>query len=542
MNEPVDAVKKICHEHITGGLKNLKISKASDPPPNADGKQILAWKIQQLENEVSSLDASIAATVTVRDIVDSVVKDLEGGEPKPKPILTNHTSPSHPDHSTRAAKPKMPKPKPKHEDLIAEIEDLDFSLPPSIEMEDAPIEYQPISSRLRSRTALSVPTGPANPGNKRPVTKGKPAGPRVIAKTGITKPAVILPSVRRDICGPYFATTEEQDEDIERIPKSDAGSVRVVIRQNGKAKGYGIKMSKTDNEISEPHLVFFADGSFGKGGGKYGGAGVTYRRSQDECDIWTEIAHGIVGITNADAAELLAIGVALENALQEVLSFSPKSVQEGQRRLPAIIILTDSQTSLVAIGSFLRGVSPRSSLGSESLATILQPLHCLGEQGVQVTFHWVPGHSAVPGNCIADQLAGDGSVGARFHNPDLKENEQYNMFLVSRKTLNPNSMQLKRKRTQSPSPERRERKKPLLSPSDKRGRLGSPRKPTAEIVKIEQEEDNGNVLTRGEETTNLAPGHNEDSWMEVDDYDDVIFLSERKVDEAEAHEQVPGQS
>ncbi|KAI0010666.1 hypothetical protein F4779DRAFT_280119 [Xylariaceae sp. FL0662B] len=487
MQDPLEAVKKICYEHLISALKNFNISNnTSDLSREEDRELMLTWKIQHLEDNVSALAASIATTDIAQEYVDSIVADFK-----------SHTlsSLTHIGENSRGLTTKMERPDDKN--LGSEIKDLEMSRPPSIKMDDPDPPDQPISSRLRPRTNRPAPTSPSSPRNERQTRYNLRS--RTTRASGLLRPRIIIRREKRAIGEPQYETTKEEDEEVERVPNSDIGSVRFVIRERRKARDYGIKVAQVDYEVpGPPYLVFFADGSYSKGGTTFAGAGVTYRRSQDKCDTWVELAHGIVGAHNANDAEILAIGVALENALEEVLSFESEPVQQGQRRLPAIIILSDSRHCFSSISSLIDKNLPSVKPSNRFVSLILGRLRILGELGVQVIFHWVPGHDDVPGNCVADKLAASGSNGARLFSEDLEDNEEYKIFLVSKvtaspglrhlpPTLSPGLRTLKRKRTQSPSPERRGRKRAhLQAHRGIRGRLGrSPRKQSDEHIKIE---------------------------------------------------------
>ena len=104
------------------------------------------------------------------------------------------------------------------------------------------------------------------------------------------------------------------------------------------------------------------------------------------------------GACGEHASNYTAEIVAIETALQYIKTF----FETFPGRKQNIVIFTDSMSALQGLDN--------DPTNKEEFKNIILNTHALIETyGVEVTMQWIPGHSNIPGNDIADTLAKTGS-------------------------------------------------------------------------------------------------------------------------------------
>ena len=133
-------------------------------------------------------------------------------------------------------------------------------------------------------------------------------------------------------------------------------------------------------------LTIWTDGSVHGTFGPGGGAAILLCST-----CFTSSSHLFRGsqCSSSANAEMLALGGALDCALTHASSCSFQSV----------LVLSDSQSCLSALDS------PPSFLLTASLFKVWSSISSLSSRSISVRLQWVPGHSLLPGNELADVLA-----------------------------------------------------------------------------------------------------------------------------------------
>jgi ribonuclease HI len=106
--------------------------------------------------------------------------------------------------------------------------------------------------------------------------------------------------------------------------------------------------------------------------------------------------------------ELYAIDYALEMATKEIFEIGSLDLKAQRQRTRKVLIFSDSQGALQAIKKFKPHGSPRNhkKFGqSDLIRSVMAYGESLRRIGVDPELHWVPGHSGVLGNTLADQVA-----------------------------------------------------------------------------------------------------------------------------------------
>jgi ribonuclease HI len=141
--------------------------------------------------------------------------------------------------------------------------------------------------------------------------------------------------------------------------------------------------------------VFWTDGSKLDNG--RAGAAVAYQTLTNEGSyMWMGKAYHFCPcqfLINSDDVELYAIATALEIALSQSDPSTP------------VVIFSDSQTALTFIRDWRTFDDNSHSLSKMAGIDALKRLASLQAAAVDVRFEWVPGHSGVLGNNIADKMA-----------------------------------------------------------------------------------------------------------------------------------------
>ncbi|KAJ5673223.1 hypothetical protein N7507_002350 [Penicillium longicatenatum] len=220
---------------------------------------------------------------------------------------------------------------------------------------------------------------------------------------------------------PTVSPTKDIDLDINAVP----GSSRYVIAKNPEpfsgtvvndlnrfvAKRLASEMLDTPlYKDGVYHYIFWTDGSFlSPNNGSYGGAAAVWL--DPGCLEWHAVREKPPYLpTNSDDPELLGIVLALSQASSFIAKF--------QRTHPSILdarhevfVFTDSSASLHMITRAHLTPLYTDLVRDPLLAKILETGAALKRLGVHTQLHWVPGHSDVLGNEIADREAKKAAYG-----------------------------------------------------------------------------------------------------------------------------------
>ncbi|KAJ5992161.1 hypothetical protein N7451_007885 [Penicillium sp. IBT 35674x] len=152
------------------------------------------------------------------------------------------------------------------------------------------------------------------------------------------------------------------------------------------------------------YYIFWTDGSFQRVNdfNKGGAAAVWFDPTRDEWYSWREKPP--YGDTTSNDAELLGIGIALRTAS----SFIAKFQQDHPAILVArheVFIFTDSSACLQLIPRAHFYPLCKQWARQSLLADILEASALLKQLGANTQLHWVPSHSGVIGNEVADREA-----------------------------------------------------------------------------------------------------------------------------------------
>jgi ribonuclease HI len=197
---------------------------------------------------------------------------------------------------------------------------------------------------------------------------------------------------------------QRETEMTDVYPRSNF-DVEIVVHKYVDALSSAIYEEKNDQEaLSCHHLALWTDGSkVGFGSNSQMGAAVVYQRYRGE-RVWVENAWNIQGKLNIDDVELVAIGEALEIALSEIHnSIHRDRTRERATKIRYIVVFTDSQVALKSIAFFRRDF--HRELVDPAIRKIIKRTEGLKDMGVHVRLQWVPGHSGIRGNELADSLA-----------------------------------------------------------------------------------------------------------------------------------------
>ncbi|KAI1455149.1 hypothetical protein F4805DRAFT_460082 [Annulohypoxylon moriforme] len=183
---------------------------------------------------------------------------------------------------------------------------------------------------------------------------------------------------------------------------------------------YAVRAPTINEAGNSPCLVMYVDGSARDG---YSGFGISYKRfnmnlGRPMPDCWTDASYVVRGTRSSGVAEILAIHRSLliaQYAMMDFIQRSPGRWKDNTPR-PKVIILSDGLSALNYIkGSYhYKILSPgthprkRSDFGvmpDSFFDEAYKPIDVLVSLGVNVEFHWVPGHIGIEGNVRADRLA-----------------------------------------------------------------------------------------------------------------------------------------
>ncbi|KAJ5524135.1 hypothetical protein N7494_010785 [Penicillium frequentans] len=152
------------------------------------------------------------------------------------------------------------------------------------------------------------------------------------------------------------------------------------------------------------YYIFWTDGSFQRVGAlnKGGAAAVWFDPTRDEWYSWREKPP--YGDTTSNDAELLGIGIALRTASSFIAKF-----QQNHPFIPVarheVFVFTDSSACLQLIPRAHFYPLCKQWARQSLLGDILEASASLKRLGANIQLHWVPSHSGVIGNEVADREA-----------------------------------------------------------------------------------------------------------------------------------------
>lgn len=152
------------------------------------------------------------------------------------------------------------------------------------------------------------------------------------------------------------------------------------------------------------YYIFWTDGSFQRVGAlnKVGAAAVWFDPTRDEWYSWREKPPH--GDTTSNDAELLGIGIALRTASSFIAKF-----QQNHPVIPdarhEVFVFTDSSACLQLIPRAHFYPLCKQWARQSLLGDILESSVLLKRLGANIQLHWVPSHSGVIGNEVADREA-----------------------------------------------------------------------------------------------------------------------------------------
>ncbi|KAK8040103.1 hypothetical protein PG993_008514 [Apiospora rasikravindrae] len=151
-------------------------------------------------------------------------------------------------------------------------------------------------------------------------------------------------------------------------------------------------------------------------------AGVTYkcgrgRGRQTRVSPWIDRSYGILGIRTANGAETVALAEALEVLASELRSYVDLEKQRSPTQQPRLqaMIFTDSRHCLGLLqkmiltlrrGEHFTGLDKTEDYLQTKVKTLAESISSTGLK-LLLEFHWIKGHSKIPGNVRADRLAYD---------------------------------------------------------------------------------------------------------------------------------------
>ncbi|CEL02874.1 hypothetical protein ASPCAL04037 [Aspergillus calidoustus] len=130
---------------------------------------------------------------------------------------------------------------------------------------------------------------------------------------------------------------------------------------------------------------------------QYSGAAVVYEDKSAPTG-WYERGFGLQGVVRSGEAEMYGVDQALQLALDALSPEDPRK---------KVSLLTDSQEALRMIKKQLTSKTAKFSKVTEAAASKTVKLR---ERGIQLELRWVPGHTKLPGNMVADRCAADTRV------------------------------------------------------------------------------------------------------------------------------------
>ena len=183
-----------------------------------------------------------------------------------------------------------------------------------------------------------------------------------------------------------------------------AGTVRMDPR------GTALQVATSEyTKDRDNRLVFWSDASIRNGADTGYGAGISVVwRGKLASHGWQNKTYILHGYFNTNEAEFFGIAEAMKIAAAMVKSSDPV---EGYSRATKVVIYSDNQGCLRWVKDFetVGPVRQYSITRQRELAILKKRAKALVDMGVDLELRWVPGHSGVQGNTMADTLAGRAS-------------------------------------------------------------------------------------------------------------------------------------
>ncbi|KAM0563575.1 hypothetical protein ACHAPJ_001299 [Fusarium lateritium] len=257
-------------------------------------------------------------------------------------------------------------------------------------------------------------------------------------------PASVSVPVEITKATPPLIKTEANDVSGNKVIATSRGETTASFRLGSSAEVF-VKPSAralerafaADVSNNASQLIIWTDASHGSRRTAASGGAAAFRNGL----TWVRIAERRHNVRSTELAELQAIELALEYAVQVV-----KQAKIHNEPLKVVEIFSDSQAALIQLG---QGARPRKCKGrrqeqivaTKTLQVVEFKINVLQEAGVTMEFHWVP-RDRFMGNILADAGAGLArlGIGTGFNKPDhvvielmRKHNEEvYEMFKSER--------------------------------------------------------------------------------------------------------------
>lgn len=197
---------------------------------------------------------------------------------------------------------------------------------------------------------------------------------------------------------PLFQTLEKVNH-----PKTHLFPGDIFVKERKTALTFAL-LEHTTLRKSRDRIAFWVDASIINK--VESGIAVVFRRSNNqEADLaWDKRGYKIRGMTKevngSNNVELIAISQAMV-AAQEV---APSVLYGTSFHNFSVAIFSDSQGAISALREYGSKKKNRRSHLSLVESTIAQA-RLLQALGIRIELHWVPGHTKVPGNVLADRIA-----------------------------------------------------------------------------------------------------------------------------------------
>lgn len=194
----------------------------------------------------------------------------------------------------------------------------------------------------------------------------------------------------------HFLITRDCEASTETsAPKTEAFAGLVIIQDRLSAMRQALAEHAKDRTLrTEPgRHSFYVDAAVSREDGITGIAVVHKTHRQDWASLWTAKGYRIYEALDQMDAEAWAVWQALQSILEKV--HADRAKLEPQDPCSLAVVYSDCAWML---GRFANGRSGGGKVVQKIIAKSLE----LQRIGVEVHLHWVPGHTKIPGNELAD--------------------------------------------------------------------------------------------------------------------------------------------